>query len=205
MERGRSARTRGTRPCTVASCTGETIPRRRGRRLQLVLHRLRQAPLARSSHIHRRGPAERAHAGEHNGRTDALRGDAREVGASPSHARRPSAGDTLPGGVQRRAAHGVGRLQQPGSDFPIARSRGDPERDGQRPPGDRHRWRRAHARERTVLEGRLPRPLGRRHLRGRDAQLQAGDQLPRLGAQHAPHRALHAHRREHAALRVHGG
>ena len=50
---------------------------------------------------------------------------------------------------------------------------------------------------------RLDRPLGRRHARRRDDELQRQDAVPRIVAEPEGHRALHAPRRPNPSLSVH--
>ena len=94
-------------------------------------------------------------------------------------------------------------LQQPQADRADAQYGGAVHRDGPR---------RAHhpveqpapARTSSILDGRLHRPLGRRHAGRRDDQLHQQDAIPRLVREPEGHRAVQPPRRRHASLQVHG-
>ena len=121
------------------------------------------------------------------------------AGADERGPRRPQ-----PAGALHLLRHPAPRrpLQPERPHRPDAGSRAAALRDGPRVPHHPPRRPAAPAGPRAAVARRLARPLGRRHARGRDQQLQSGAVVPgAVAGRHAPGRALYPPRRGHGALR----
>ena len=93
-------------------------------------------------------------------------------------------------GFDLGSADDLGHVQQQSANRPGARLRHDLQRDG--PQRANHPDRRSSTRHAPAVDGRLARPVGGRHARHRDAELQARDQPARIDRQHHSRGASHA-------------
>ena len=166
-------------------------PGRCGRRLQRLLARPWREDDRHPADVSRRGSFRRPGAGAYGDRQAALRRAVRPLGGSACRTGGPKPARALHQGLQFGPADEPRGIQQLRRDLPDSDACRDAQRDGQRSshrPAGRQGPR---AGKRAPLEGRLARPVGRRHTGGDDQELHEAYELPWVRAEHGAGGALH--------------